>query len=181
MRAFVSGFGAALLVLVVLGVGAVYLGLLPARADDKPSKFERRVAHIALNATIAREEPKPPYPFSSSPAAVLAGAKLYMAHCSACHGNASGDPSVLARGLNVDPPQFGKDGVDDDPEGETYWKIEHGIRFTGMPSFKGSLSEEQIWQIAFFLKIPADQLPAAPAAEFRKPLTEPNETATKSS
>ena len=41
---------------------------------------------------------------------------------------------------------------DDDPAGETYWKIEHGIRFTGMPSYAGTLGEEQIWHIAYFLK-----------------------------
>jgi mono/diheme cytochrome c family protein len=51
--------------------------------------------------------------------------------------------------------------VSDDPAGETYWKIEHGIRFTGMPAFVGSLSEEQIWQIAYFLSHGMDKLPPA--------------------
>jgi mono/diheme cytochrome c family protein len=56
--------------------------------------------------------------------------------------------------------------VDDDPTGETYWKIEHGIRFTGMPSFKGTLTEEQIWQIAYVLKHGSKDLPAAAAASW---------------
>jgi mono/diheme cytochrome c family protein len=49
--------------------------------------------------------------------------------------------------------------VTDDPPGESYWKIENGIRLTGMPAFKGSLSETEMWQIAQFVatgnKVPA--------------------------
>jgi mono/diheme cytochrome c family protein len=72
-------------------------------------------------------------------------------------------------GLYVRAPQFTRHGVDDDPDGETYWKIEHGIRFTGMPSFKGALSEEQIWQIAYFLKRGTADLPPAAARMWNGP------------
>jgi thiosulfate dehydrogenase len=40
--------------------------------------------------------------------------------------------------------------------------IKHGIRWTGMPSWKGSLTDQQIWTLALFLKY-MDKLP--PAAE----------------
>ena len=52
------------------------------------------------------------------------------------------------------------------------WQIEHGIRFTAMPSYKGNLTEEQIWQIAYFLKNLPDHLPPAAQAEWHKPVTE---------
>ena len=48
----------------------------------------------------------------------------------------------------------------DDPAGMTYWKIAHGIGFTGMPAFRQSLSENQMWQIALFVK-QMDSLPPA--------------------
>lgn len=51
-----------------------------------------------------------------------------------------------------------KNGAEDDPEGATYWKIHHGIRFTAMPAFMRSLTEQQIWQVAMFLKH-MDRLP----------------------
>jgi len=38
------------------------------------------------------------------------------------------------------------------PIGYTYWKVYHGIRMTGMPSFGRTLSSTEIWQIALFLK-----------------------------
>jgi mono/diheme cytochrome c family protein len=50
------------------------------------------------------------------------------------------------------PPQLGKDGIEDDPEGVIYWKIAHGIRWTGMPAFDHTLSQTQIWQLTLMLK-----------------------------
>ena len=57
------------------------------------------------------------------------------------------------------PPQLlhGK-GVTDDPAEETYWKVVHGIRLTGMPGFKGSLSDTQAWQVSVLLAN-ADKVP----------------------
>ena len=78
-----------------------------------------------------------------------------------CHGAAGGSPSNIARGLYQHAPQLAKDGVEDDPEGVTYWKVTHGIRFTGMPSFGATLDEEQRWQVVLFLKH-MDGLPPTP-------------------
>ena len=172
MLRFISGILATLIVLGAIGFAAVKFGWLPARADDRPSMLERQIAHMSLDATIDREAPQPPYPVASSAAAIVAGAKLYTLHCAMCHGTAIGDPTMLANGLYIRPPHFAKHGVDDDPEGETYWKIEHGIRFTAMPSYKGSLTEEQIWDIAYFLKNLPDHLPAAAQAEWHKAAVE---------
>jgi mono/diheme cytochrome c family protein len=162
MRAFFAGVLTVIVLVAVAALAAVWFGYVPAAADDPPaSAVERWAAHRALDATIAREMPQPPYPYASSDETIVAGAKLYMTNCAVCHGSGGSPQSNVAKGLYVKAPQFTKHGVDDDPEGETYWKIEHGIRFTGMPSFKGSLTEEQIWQIADFLKRPTGALPSA--------------------
>lgn len=172
MVRFISGVVATLIVIAAIGFVVVKFGLVPASADVPPPKIERILAHTSLDATIAREAPQPPYPYPSSDAAIIAGAKLYTIHCAMCHGSGVGDKSVLAKGLYIAPPQFAKHGVDDDPEGETYWKVEHGIRFTAMPSYKGSLTEEQIWQITYFMKNLPDHLPAAAQAEWQKAVVE---------
>jgi mono/diheme cytochrome c family protein len=153
MGRFFSGVLATLVALAAAAFVAVWFGFVPARADAPPPALETWAAHRALDATIDREQPQPPYPYGPvTDATLAAGAKLYMANCSVCHGSGVGEASNVARGLYVRAPQFARHGVDDDPAGETYWKIEHGIRFTGMPSYAGTLSEEQIWQIAYFLK-----------------------------
>jgi len=50
------------------------------------------------------------------------------------------------------PPQFfHEEGVTDDPVGETYWKIRNGIRLSGMPGFKQTLTETEMWQTSVLL------------------------------
>jgi thiosulfate dehydrogenase len=149
---------------VILGL-FVYLGitagLMPANADAKPSNLEHWAATTSLHATLAREAPTSPPPIALNDENLIAGIRLYAANCSVCHGAADAKRSHIASGLYQAPPQLAKDGVEDDPEGVTYWKIDHGIRFTGMPSFGKTLNDRQIWQLALFLKH-MDGLPPAP-------------------
>ena len=58
------------------------------------------------------------------------------------------------------------DMMTDDPEGETYWKVTHGIRLSGMPGFESTLSDTERWQLAMLVKH-ADNIPAPAQAAFR--------------
>jgi len=150
--------------LVILGLGAyigILAGLFPANADAKPGKLERWAARTSLKATLQREAPSSPNPLPATDANYAAGIKLYSQNCAVCHGAEDGVATNIARGLYQKPPQLAKDGVEDDPDGVTYWKIAHGIRLTGMPAFGGTLTDQQIWQITLFLQH-MDGLPPAP-------------------
>ena len=88
---------------------------------------------------------------------LIAGARGYGKYCAVCHGLDGQPETEIAKGMFPEPPQLFKGhGVTDDPVGETYWKIENGIRLTGMPAFRQSLSENQIWQIALCLRTPTN-------------------------
>jgi mono/diheme cytochrome c family protein len=155
------------LTLVIALVGSFVLirsGLVPANADAQPSQLETWMASTSLNATLLRNAPKDPNPVPLTDQNLLDGVKLFAQNCAVCHGSAKGETSrsPLAKGLYQKPPQFATDGVEDDPEGVSFWKIKHGIRLTGMPSFGYSLDDREIWTIALFLKH-MDKLP--PAAE----------------
>ena len=71
-------------------------------------------------------------------------------------------------------------GVTDDPPAETFWKVANGIRLTGMPGFKQSLSETQMWQISLMLAN-ADKLPRSVTAlltgQAEPPMPAPTATA----
>ena len=56
------------------------------------------------------------------------------------------------------PLLFKGTGVTDDPPGETHWTIANGIRLTGMPSFKNTLTDTQVWQVTQLLAN-ADKIP----------------------
>jgi thiosulfate dehydrogenase len=161
LKGFLLGIVATVIVALLAAYAGIVAGVLPANADAKPPKLERWIASRSLHAAIKREMPTQPNPVGATDANYLAGIKLYNENCSACHGVPNRAPSTIAVGLYQHAPQLAKDGVEDDPEGETYWKIKHGIRLTGMPSYTKTLSDTQIWTLALFLKH-MDSLPAAP-------------------
>jgi thiosulfate dehydrogenase len=120
--------------------------------------FEGVLANGALHARIARERPKS-VPISADETAYLAGTQVYRDNCSVCHSLPGGTQNNIATGMFPKPPQlFWGKGVTDDEPGETYWKVQNGIRLTGMPGFQRSLSATQIWQVSLLLAN-ADKLP----------------------
>jgi thiosulfate dehydrogenase len=161
IRGVLIGVVATLVLLALAIYAGVETGMMPANADAKPPALERWAARASLHAAIKRGAPKAPNPVALNDANLNAGIKLYAQNCAVCHGAADARATNIASGLYQKPPQLAKDGVEDDPEGVTYWKIDHGIRFTGMPSFGAKLNDEQMWQLTLFLKH-MDSLPPAP-------------------
>ena len=160
-----SALGGVVLTLAVLVAAAVVLfesGVVPANADAPPSRLETWAAATSLEATVNREAPKEPDPVALTEENLVAGVRLFAQNCAVCHGSSKGLPaaSPIAKGLYQKPPQFATDGVEDDPEGVSFWKIKHGVRLTGMPSFGSTLSDKEIWTLALFLKH-MDKLPPA--------------------
>jgi len=152
----IKGIFLGIAVVLALGLLGAYAflatGQFPANADAKPPALEKWAARLSLKATIEREMIKTPNPVALDDSNLIAGIKLYAANCAVCHGAADGKASNIAKGLYQHAPQLAEHGVTDDEEGETYWKIYHGIRMTGMPSYRAALSETQMWQITLFLK-----------------------------
>ena len=182
MLKFILGIVFTLVVLAGVGYYLLSSGFIPANADAKPGSLERFVARTSLRATLARDAPKEPNPVQLTDDNLAAGIKLYETNCAICHGTAAGKTSAspIAKGENPAPPQLATDGVEDDPEGWTFWKIKNGIRWTGMPAWKDALSDQQIWTLALFLKH-MDSLPPGPAAAWRdfKMPTESTQSSTQ--
>lgn len=162
VRAFFLG----VIVTILAAAACIYLllakGLIPASADSGPLPLESWAARTSLHAALTQDAPRTANPVPLTDANLIAGIQLYGQHCAICHGTAAGDASTspVAKGLYPKPPQLATDGVEDDQEGATYWKIAHGIRWTGMPSWKATLSDQEMWTVALFLKH-MDKLPPA--------------------
>ncbi len=161
MKKFVVG--------LVVGVVAVLVGEflfmtqggMPVSTRGKPLPLERFMANRALHVAMARDAGRPS-PIPASEANLLAGAKIYQNNCAVCHGLR--DPSSrtpIAKGMYPPPPALLQpdDAVTDDPVGVTFWKVQNGIRLTGMPRFDDALSQEEMWQVSLLLA-DADKLPA---------------------
>ena len=150
------GFLFGIVVSIAAVIAGAYLvvkgGVLPAGQDVKPGAIEKWAAKTSLRATMYREAQALRSPLPPTDENLAAGVALYVAHCQVCHGGPDAVASSIAKGLTPSAPQLAKHGVEDDPEGTIYWKIAHGIRFTGMPAFRPTLSDREIWQMALFAK-----------------------------
>ena len=159
-KSAVIGIVLALALGLIGAYALVRSGYIPANADAKPGWLETWMARTSLRATLEREAPKDQNPVALTDQNLLEGVHLFAQNCAVCHGDATGAaaPSPIAKGLYQKPPQLATDGVEDDPEGFSFWKIQHGIRLTGMPSFRDALNDRQVWTLALFLKH-MDKLP----------------------
>jgi thiosulfate dehydrogenase len=161
---------------VLLIAGGTYYyfssGKAPVATAAAPMPFEKKLAKMGLNAYLDRL----PHPAPQVPADevnLLAGAKVYKENCAGCHGLPGEPKTAVAQGMYPAPPQlFHGVGVTDDEAWESYWKVENGIRMTGMPGFKGQLTEPQIWQVVVLVKN-ADKISAAVRSELAAGVTTP--------
>src|ERR1700681_2599897 len=157
-----------ILLSVVLVIVGVYLyfstGSAPVAVTAPLMPFERTFAHMALNAYLKKlPHPEPQVP--ENEASYMAGAEVYKQNCAVCHGLPDQPKTNIAEGMSPAPPQLFKGkGVTDDEAWESYWKVESGLRMTGMPGLKEKLTEPQIWQVAVLVKNADKISPAVKAA-----------------
>lgn len=158
MRRFLAGLIVGIILLPAIAFCYIWFGYAPVATAAPPLPLERAVTSMALHARIDKEAPKDA-PMQPTEANLLAGAKLYRDYCAVCHGTAGEPKTATAKGMFPTPPQlFQGKGVTDDPPGETFWKAANGIRLTGMPAYRGSLTDDQLWQVSLALAN-ADKLP----------------------
>ncbi|MGI4757644.1 MAG: c-type cytochrome [Janthinobacterium lividum] len=151
----------------LLGIAVAFVGLglsaalyfkyghPPVATADPSFPMEAQIVHVPLGARIARELKQPP--FQADEHGFEAGAQVYAKQCASCHGT-PGHDVAFAAWMFPSAPQLWKQhrkgvvGVSDDEVGETYWKVENGIRLSGMPAYQKILSNTEMWQVAWLLK-----------------------------
>ncbi len=159
--------------LIIIGVAllAVAFGIvisvlhdgLSARAT--PTRLEavlaRNARHLAIpsNARLAQN------PVLESPED-LREARLHFAdHCAICHANDGSGHSEIGDGLYPKPPDLRLPQTQNLTDGELFWIIENGVRFTGMPAFSSNGGNhgggQDSWKLVHFIR----HLPHLTAAE----------------
>lgn len=164
MKSFLLGLILGLLAIPVAAYVYFKVGHPPVAVADRPFPMEQQIVKVPLNARI-ESEMQSLAPIQATAANLEAGAHIYREQCAACHGF-YGHFSEFAPHMYPSAPQLwqvhGKKkavGVSDDPPGETYWKVDNGIRLTGMPSFNKILTPTQMWQVSLLLSQADKPLP----------------------
>jgi mono/diheme cytochrome c family protein len=159
MKKFTLGVIVTLLVLVLGGLGVAMLGFLPTAANVEPPHLERRIAMGAVDASTERHAPHVTNPLAPTDQNLIEGMKLYTMNCALCHGGLDRKPTSLANSFYPPPPNLISDPPDD-PEWHIFYTIRTGIRYTGMPAWDKTISEQDMWKITMLLSH-MDKLPPA--------------------
>ncbi|MGH9503661.1 MAG: c-type cytochrome [Terriglobales bacterium] len=150
MRNFILGAVIVLLLLFLGGLAIATLGFLPTNADSTPPKWERRIAMSAMDASMERHAPRLTSPVPPTDENLIDGMKIYVMNCALCHGGLDNKPSPLNHSFYPPPPQVILHPLDD-PEWHIYYAVRTGVRYTGMPSWKNALNEQEMWKVTAFL------------------------------
>jgi mono/diheme cytochrome c family protein len=144
------------LVLMIVAGAAIFLinsifhnGL---SARSKPTFIEKMMARDARHFAISDSARALQNPVPNT-ADNLHEAELHFAdHCAICHGNDGGADTMMGRGLYPKPPDLRLPQTQKLSDGELFWIIENGVRFTGMPSFFSPGMQDESWKLVHFIR-----------------------------
>ena len=164
---FIFGLIVGLLIIPALLFLYVATGHAPVATGDPAMPLETFFAKLGRKSRIRAEQPKRDLATFDT-ADLQAGADIYRKDCAFCHGLPNQPKPDAAKGMFPHAPQLldHDDMVTDDPLGEDFWKVKNGIRLSGMPAFKDTLSDTQIWQVSALLA-KADELPPEVSAKLK--------------
>lgn len=155
MRALLRSVAIVLvLVAAAAAMGLVYVRATGLRADTAPGAVEVRAARIVRGWSITAERRNRRNPVPASPGVVASGLEHFADHCASCHGNDGSGDTQYGRGLYPRPLDLRAAATQQLTDGELFYVIEHGIRFTGMPAFGTGQTkdEEASWQLVHFIR-----------------------------
>ena len=100
-------------------------------------------------------------PVAPTEEAIATGRILFLQRCAACHGENGMAKTEFAAAMPAKPVNLADPKIASLTEGWVYAVINEGIKSSGMPGFKGRLSDEAIWKLALYARqIPGNQAKA---------------------
>jgi mono/diheme cytochrome c family protein len=160
------GAGIAIVVIVPLGAFAfIESGLYDVAASRPHTRLTEWITHETMIHSVRRRAAAIEAPRRIAASQVLAGFCTYETHCVACHGAAGIAREQWVSGIEPQPPYL-VDATEKWTPSELFWIAKNGIKMTGMPSWRDSLSDAQIWEVVGFLEA-ARRLPPQTYARWR--------------
>ena len=142
-------------ILVAIGAPVVVfsyvkLGIFNVAASSPHSGLVEWITHETMITSVRRRAQAVALPESISTEQAERGFCAYEAHCVACHGAPAVARAQWVNGLNPQPPYL-LDANRLWKPGELDWIVRNGIKMTGMPAWRESMSDAEIRAVILFL------------------------------
>ncbi len=134
---------------VIAVAGAIYAGGLEVAASEPESLLVQRGVAFATGQAIRVRAAE----ISLAPVVEIPpeeGVADYRRYCVQCHGAPGVEPSPVGLGMRPRPPDLSLAAIRWS-SGELFWIIKNGLRRTGMPAWKETLSDEEIQRLVAFV------------------------------
>lgn len=142
---------------LALAVGALASILVLQRgfsARDEPSAVEAFVARRLRRLAIPRSAREAENPTRATPEGLVAARAHFADHCAICHANDGSGNTEIGRNLYPKAPDMRKLDTQGLTDGELFYIIHNGIRFTGMPAWGGEdpAPDQDSWKLVHFIR-----------------------------
>jgi len=141
--------GIALVVSVIFIQGARGFSVL-----GEPSALERLIARNVRATSIPADARNRKNPIPVTPE-ILADARAHWAdHCAGCHANDGSGDTVLGKHTYPPSPDMRQQDTQTMTDGELFFFIQNGIRFTAMPAWASGSDHDELdsWKLVHFIR-----------------------------
>lgn len=104
-------------------------------------------------------------PLAASPDVLANARRIYTARCVACHGTDGKGATTIGSRTYPRAADLSAARTQGKSDGALFWFVEMGIPHTGMPGWKATLSEQDIWHVVTYMR----ELPKGVPAEADAP------------
>ena len=155
-------FGAVATLVVALALSILFMRTQGLSAREQPGGAERWHARQARDLALPARAKNQANPVSNTNE-VLAEARAHWAdHCASCHANDGSGDTGMGKHMYPPAPDMRQPSTQNLSDGELFYVIQNGIRFTGMPGWsraaaatdvRGSDHDaEDSWKLVRFIR-----------------------------
>lgn len=156
-------FGSKLFTLALLGLAAVcaigiWLGYqwftTGFSAKAEPHAIEVFIARQIRHLAIPIEKRHAQNPISLSPDVIKESLSHFADHCASCHANDGSGQTPIGKNVYPRAPDLRLADTQSMSDGEIFWIIHNGIRFTAMPAWgEGDPAQDtDSWKLVHFIR-----------------------------
>jgi cytochrome c553 len=137
---------------LLTAIAAICITGLAGCKASPPGKLETKtVTYAEHHFFIGNKSQKNPLP--NTPQTWADGKEAFSHYCVACHGMDGQNTGVpFADHISPPIPSLASLEAQSYTDGQLKWILDYGIRPSGMPGSKGTLSDDELWSIVVFLR-----------------------------
>lgn len=123
-------------------------------AREQPSRFETWFARRVRSAAVPRDARVLVNPVASTPEVEAEAREHWADHCATCHANDGGGDTMMGKRTYPPAPDMRLEPTQQMTDGELFYIIQNGIRFSGMPAWGDGSDHDALasWKLVRFIR-----------------------------